>query len=48
MEDSPYDGVLDALMYLTKSDSKFIWARAFSTLSILSTYASGSEDENPI
>ena len=31
-------------MILTKSDSKFIRTRAFSTLSTLSTYASSNED----
>ena len=37
-------GIIDALMLLTKSDSKFIRTRAFSTLSTLSTYASSNGD----
>lgn len=37
-------GIIDSLMILTKSDSKFIRTRAFSTLSTLSTYASTNED----
>jgi hypothetical protein len=36
-------GIIDALMILTKSNSKFIRTRAFSTLSTLSTYASSDE-----
>mmetsp|Transcript_9043 Transcript_9043/g.8508 ORF Transcript_9043/g.8508 Transcript_9043/m.8508 type:complete len:167 (-) Transcript_9043:424-924(-) len=36
--------ILDALMYLTGSSSKFIRTRAFSTLSTLSTYASDSQN----
>ena len=37
-------GIIDSLMILTKSDSKFIRTRAFSTLSTLSTYASANQD----
>ena len=36
--------ILDALMHLTGSASKFIRTRAFSTLSTLSTYASSSQN----
>ncbi|CDW78052.1 UNKNOWN [Stylonychia lemnae] len=36
--------ILDALMHLTGSTSKFIRTRAFSTLSTLSTYASSSQN----
>lgn len=34
--------ILDSLMHLTGSNSKFIRTRAFSTLSTLSTYVSSS------
>ena len=37
-------GIIDSLMILTKSDSKLIRTRAFSTLSTLSTYASSNEE----
>ena len=36
------EGIIDALMVLTKRESKFIRTRAFSTLSTLSTYASAN------
>lgn len=39
----PSNYVLDALMHLTSSTSKFIKTRAFSTLSTLSTYSASSE-----
>jgi hypothetical protein len=42
-EDQPSNYVLDALMHLTCSTSKFIRTRAFSTLSTLSTYCASSE-----
>ena len=35
--------ILDALMYLTGSETKQVCSRAFSTLSSLSTYASNTE-----
>lgn len=41
-EDDLSNYVLDALMHLTGSTSKFIRTRAFSTLSTLSTYCSSS------
>lgn len=39
--------VLDALMYLSGSESLQVRTRAFSTLSTLSTYASQSEELMP-
>jgi hypothetical protein len=42
-EDQPSNYVLDSLMHLTSSTSKFIRTRAFSTLSTLSTYCASAE-----
>lgn len=41
--DRPSNYVLDPLMHLTSSTSKFIRTRAFSTLSTLSTYCAQSK-----
>ena len=43
VEGAPSNYVLDALMHLTCSTSKFIRTRAFSTLSTLSTYCASAE-----
>jgi arsenate reductase-like glutaredoxin family protein len=43
VEDQASNYILDSLMHLTASTSKFIRTRAFSTLSTLSTYCASSE-----
>lgn len=43
IEGGPSNYILDSLMHLTSSTSKFIRTRAFSTLSTLSTYCASYE-----